>query len=132
MSTSTLGSSSTRTNTRRRMWWVLTSVAALVLLAGCQLNPDPDPLPPGSDQFPETTDTLDEPDAPAAEATSCDRAREAFLTGTPGEIKSALRALIADKKADADARENAQQYLNESDADLRDMYKQLVQTYCSA
>lgn len=109
---------------------LLTAVAALVMLAGCSLPSEQDPLPPGSDDFPTATDT---PDEPAAEVTACDTAREAFLTGSPAEIKAALRALIRDKSADATAREYAQYYL-ERDADdpeLQDMDKSLIQASCS-
>ncbi len=43
--------------------------------------------------------------------TTCDVAREAFLTGTDADIAAALAALQADSTADAYARESAKSYL---------------------
>jgi hypothetical protein len=68
---------------------------------------------------------------PAAPATTCDVAREAFLTGSDEEIEAALEALVADRGADAMAREAAQSYLEEDDPTLRGLQKDLVQYACS-
>ncbi|RPH76188.1 MAG: hypothetical protein EHM88_20165 [Candidatus Rokuibacteriota bacterium] len=70
-------------------------------------------------------------DGPAAGASTCDVAREAFLTGTEAEIEAALAALVADTTADAAAREAAQSYLEEDDPTLRGLHKNLVQYTCS-
>lgn len=109
----------------------LTTLALSALLAtgiACTAAPSSDPLPPGSDKLP--TETTAKP-KPAA--STCDVAREAFLTGTPSDIESALTALRADKSADATAREYADYYLNrDADSpDLREMDKGLIQMYCS-
>lgn len=68
----------------------------------------------------------------AKAVSACDGAREAFLTGTPAEIESALRALIADRTANNIAREYAQYYLvrDKTNPDLREMDKSLIQTGC--
>ena len=71
-----------------------------------------------------------EPD-PAAPSTTCDVAREAFLTGSDGKIEAALEALVADRAADATARETAQSYLEEDDPTLRGLQKDLVQLACT-
>ncbi len=54
---------------------------------------------------------------PAAVASTCDVAREAFLTGSEAEIEAALAALVADTTADAAAREAAQSYLEDGRPD---------------
>jgi hypothetical protein len=91
------------------------SVLAALLLAGCGAPAgDDDPLPTGDD------------------TTTCDVAREAFLTGTPAEIEAALKALIEDESADAIAREYAQHYLVRDAADqtAQDADKALIQAAC--
>ena len=70
-------------------------------------------------------------DGPAAVASTCDVAREAFLTGSEAEIEAALAALVADTTADAAAREAAQSYLETDDPTLRGLHKNLVQYTCS-
>jgi hypothetical protein len=67
---------------------------------------------------------------PAAPGSTCDVAREAFLTGTEAEIEAALAALVADTTADATAREAAQSYLEEDDPTLRGLHKDFVQYAC--
>ena len=64
-------------------------------------------------------------------ASTCDVAREAFLTGSEAEIEAALAALVADTTADAAAREAAQSYLETDDPTLRGLHKDLVQYTCS-
>jgi hypothetical protein len=60
-------------------------------------------------------------------------AREAILTGTPADIKGALRALQADKTADATAREYARYYLTRDagDPQMREMDVSLIQSACA-
>ena len=72
-----------------------------------------------------------EPEPEPAAPSTCDVAREAFLTGTEEEIEAALAALVADTTADAAAREAAQSYLEEDDPTLRGLHKDLVQYTCS-
>jgi hypothetical protein len=102
-------------------------------LSACGVSSD-DPLGveslPSGDSAPADAEPADPP-APAAAASTCDVAREAFLTGTPEQIEAAMRALIADRTADATAREYAQKYLEEDNADLKDMNKSLIQMSCS-
>jgi hypothetical protein len=62
---------------------------------------------------------------------TCDVAREAFLTGTEEEIEAALGALIEDRDADATAREAAQSYLETDDPTLRGIQQNFVQYACS-
>jgi hypothetical protein len=86
-------------------------------------------LPPGSTNFPEAV-------TPAAStvqtaATTCDVAREAFLTGTPSQIAGAMQQLLADRSAPATAREYAQKYLAETDPQMKDMDKSIIQEYCT-
>jgi hypothetical protein len=65
--------------------------------------------------------------------TSCDRVREAFLTGSPGEIKSALQALVADRSADGTARKYAQYYMGRDAGDptMQEMDKGLIHMSCT-
>lgn len=96
-----------------------------------------DALPKGSDQFPteqagevkaaETTTTT------VAKANTCAVAREAFLTGTPAELEASLKALVADKGADATAREYADYWLNrdKGDAQMQEMDEGLIKMACS-
>lgn len=99
-----------------------------------------DALPKGSDQFPTeqkgsvaTTATT----VAAKTASTCDVVREAFLTGTPAELEASLKALIADKAADATAREYADYYLHRdappasSSKSLREMDAGLIKMSCS-
>ncbi len=113
------------------------ALAALFAIAGaCSAAGSPGTngaLPAGSDQFPTETTSDTTPVTTAPAASTCDVAREAFLTGTPAEIDAALEALIADKTADATAREYADYYLNRDagDASMRDMDKSLIRMACS-
>jgi hypothetical protein len=72
-----------------------------------------------------------EPEPETTAPSTCDVAREAFLTGTDEEIEAALEALVADRDADAMAREAAQEYLEEDNSTLRGMQKDLVQLACT-
>lgn len=119
----------------------------LAVTAACTTT-DKGALPKGSDKFPteqsgavattvpaakvaETTSTT------VAKASSCDVVREAFLTGTPAELEASLKALIADKAANATAREYADYYLHRDappasgSKDLRDMDASLIKMSCS-
>jgi hypothetical protein len=96
-----------------------------------------DALPAGSDQFPaeqagevkaaETTSTT------VAKANTCAVVREAFLTGTKAELEASLKALVADKTADATAREYADYWLNrdKSQPDMQEMDEGLIKMACS-
>jgi hypothetical protein len=114
----------------RKITVIVASVTLALTMAACGVNPGTDnPLPQGTvaTQSDEPADTTE--DTP--KATSCDVAREAILTGSAKEIKAAMKALVKDKKADATAREAAQDYLNETDKDLKQMSVDLVQMACS-
>lgn len=81
------------------------------------------------------TDAATTEAAPTAPSTtSCDAAREAFLTGTPKTIRSSLLALKADKTANATAREYADYYVNRdaSDNSLQEMDKGLINMSCTS
>lgn len=100
-------------------------VAVLILSAACSANPL------GVDGA-ELSDDTTESTPSESTSTSCDIAREAFLTGSQEQINAALTDVVADQSADASAREAAQNYLNENDEELlRELYKTSVQTYCS-
>lgn len=88
-------------------------------------------LPQGVVASEETTTDTPEPAETKAKPTSCDIAREAILTGTKKEKEKALKALIKDKKADATAREAAQDYFETDDKDLKKMELDLVQLACA-
>lgn len=92
---------------------------------------DKDALPQATEET--TTEATPEETKEEEKASTCDQAREAFLTGTEADIEKALKALIKDKNADATAREYADYYLNrDSDQpDLQEMDKSLIQTACS-
>lgn len=66
-----------------------------------------------------------------SDVSTCDAVREALLTGTKAEIKQAMKDLVADKSADANAREAARDYLNRTDPDLKESAASLVQLGCS-
>lgn len=115
---------------------VLTLVALGFMTAACTAASTDDALPKGSDQFPteqagsvETTATTTAPKT----ASSCDVVREAFLTGTPAELEASLKALVADKAADATAREYADYWLNrdKGDAQMQEMDEGLIKMSCS-
>jgi hypothetical protein len=74
-----------------------------------------------------------EPAAPAATGSSCDNAREAILTGTTAGITKTFKALVADKTADATAREYARYYLgrDKDSKQFREMDVSLIQMSCS-
>jgi hypothetical protein len=100
-----------------------------------------DALPQGADQFPTTVTTIAAGGAikvtttteavPAA--STCDVTREAFLTGTPAELQASLKALVADKAADATAREYADYWLNrdKGNAQMQEMDEGLIKMACS-
>jgi hypothetical protein len=93
----------------------------------------PDELVTISDEALAELEELDaqvDPEPESAAASTCDVAREAFLTGSDEEIEAALAALVADTTADATAREAAQSYLEEDDPTLRGLHKDLVQYTC--
>lgn len=119
---------------------------ALAATAACSTPTDKDALPAGSDKFPTETSvaagTVEETTTTTARATTttttaaastCDVVREALLTGSPAEIAASMRALVADKTADATAREYADYYLNrdKNEPSLQDMDISLIRMSCS-
>ena len=82
---------------------------------------------------PAATTTTEAATEEAPSGDTCENAREAILTGTPAEINKAMKALVADKKADSTAREYARYYLgrDKHDADMREMDISLIQMSCS-
>jgi hypothetical protein len=118
---------------KRLILGVFGVLVALVVFGGCTaalLAPsDGDPLPQvaaGADE--KATEAATEEEAAAS---TCDVVREALLTGTKVEIRDAMKALVADKTADADARESARDYLIRTDPDLKESAASLVQLGCS-
>jgi hypothetical protein len=116
--------------------------AALMFTAACTATETNDALPSGSDQFPTSTTVASgavktAPTVPTTEpapaASTCDVTREALLTGTQAEISASLKALMADKTADATAREYADYYLNrdKTSPDMREMDIGLIRMSCS-
>jgi hypothetical protein len=120
--------------------------ASLAVTAACSTKPDA--LPAGSDKFPTTSTTFAagavNTDATvkattttgteaASAASACDVTREALLTGTQAEINASMKALMADKTADATAREYADYYLNrdKTDPSLQKMDISLIRMACS-
>jgi hypothetical protein len=73
------------------------------------------------------------PSKDAAGVSTCDRAREALLTGDAKSIEGALRALVRDRSADATAREYAQNYLTQDARDpvMRSADKDMIRMACS-
>jgi hypothetical protein len=119
--------------------------ASFVVTAACTSTKDP--LPAGSDQFPTTSTTVAagavKTDASVKATTTteatpaastCDVTREALLTGTQAEINASMKALMADKTADATAREYADYYLNRDKAepDMQKMDISLIRMACSS
>jgi hypothetical protein len=98
-----------------------TTLAAL--LSGCAVP---------NTAIPQDTSTVSGTHTVQAKVSTCDRAREAFLTGTQTDIDNAMHALIADKTAPATAREYAQYYIQRdaTDSSMREMDKSLIQTTC--
>lgn len=96
-------------------------IAGLVITGACTTQAEPLP------QKGQTTS-----DSSKAVST-CDVAREAFLTGTQAEIDAAMTALKNDRTADATAREYADYYMNrdKTNPELREMDKGLIQMSCS-
>ena len=118
----------------------LTALAAVAVLAlaGCGSGTGSAPLPqapPTSATVPVATEAppVAEAPAPAPVASTCDVVREALLTGTPTSVTKAMKALIADKKAPATAREYARYYTvrDKSDKQLQEMDVSLIQMSCT-
>jgi len=113
------------------------SVVLAVMLSGCQTTEgtDKDALPQAdsTSTSAKTPATKKKKEAPAKpKASSCDVAREAILTGSQAQINKAMKALVADKSADATAREYARYYIgrDKGDKDMREMDVSLIQTAC--
>jgi predicted small lipoprotein YifL len=113
--------------------------AAMLALALTACGSTQQPLPQAppdtstsQDATPESTSEAEAtPDQTAA--TACDVAREAILTGTKAQIKAAMKKLVADRTADATAREYARYYLGRdaADADMQEMDVSLIQMSCT-
>lgn len=113
----------------RKLTVVLASATLALTLAACGNPGTNNPLPQDTTatSAPEKVDVPEE----TPKATTCDKAREALLTGSPKQIKAAMKALVKDKKADATAREAAQDWLDTTDKDLQKMHADLVQMACA-
>ena len=114
---------------------ILAAVAVLVL-AGCSTGTGSAPLPqaPATSAPAAPAPTTEVPVAdPAPAATTCDKAREAILTGTPSDITAAMKALVADKSAPATAREYARYYTirDKDNKQLQEMDVSLIQMSCT-
>ena len=74
-----------------------------------------------------------DPTTAAPAPSTCDLAREAILTGTPADITKAMNALVADKTANATAREYARYYTgrDKDNKQFREMDVSLIQMSCS-
>jgi hypothetical protein len=110
---------------------------ALLALTGC-VAPSADPIPQAAETDASSSKTSGAKAAKPRKAaepsvSSCDQVREAILTGTPAEIKAAMKRLVADRKADGTAREYAQYYLKRDakQPDMREMDVTLIQTACT-
>lgn len=68
---------------------------------------------------------------PTDTPSTCDVVREALLTGSPSDIKTAMTGLKADTTADATAREYAANYLTETNSSLQEMNVTVLRMYCS-
>lgn len=116
------------------------AAVAVLALAGCSSGSGSAPLPQApptsaAAQAPVATEAPPVAEAPAAApaASTCDKVREAILTGTPAGITKAMKALVADKSAPATAREYARYYTvrDKDSKDLREMDVSLIQMSCS-
>lgn len=143
---------------KKRMW--IGAIVGLMIIGAAAGGSKPasstgHPLPAGSDQTAVTTAPVATtvPTSAPAKATpttakptpttaaqvvaptvsSCDRVREALLTGTQAQINGAMAALQADKLADATAREYADYYLHRDAVEngLRSMDVSLIRMACS-
>lgn len=108
----------------------------LAVTGACTAADTQDALPKGSDKFPTEQKGAVETTAPttaAKTANTCDVAREAFLTGTASELEASLKALVADKAADATAREYADYWLNRDKGEpkMQEMDEGLIKMACS-
>lgn len=137
---------------KKKRSWLLPGIIGAILgisIGAVASGGDSDPLPPMADPITTVTRTVNAGTpappvtvtktvtAPAAVADpapatgdTCADAREAILTGSQAQIDKALKALIADRKADQTAREAAQDYFEEDDKTLKDMNIDLVQIAC--
>jgi hypothetical protein len=121
----------------------LTALAAVAVLAlaGCSTGTGSAPLPQApatsAPAAPAPAAPAPTAEAPVAEpvpaATTCDKAREAILTGTPSDITAAMKALVADKSAPATAREYARYYTirDKDNKQLQEMDVSLIQMSCT-
>lgn len=117
---------------------LLVVVTLIVLAAGCSayvasMIDTNDAIPQTSASIDPTLDAPAETDLESSKVTTCDVAREMFLTGTKAEIHQALKDLKADTTADGSAREYAGYYLGRdaNDKDLREMDQTLIVSICT-
>lgn len=103
-------------------------VAAAAILSGCATGA----IPQDDDALGVAAD-VSSPKKKAPKVSSCDQAREAFLTGSEADVRKALKRLKADRKADATAREYAKYYLgrDRNDRAMRELDESLISTSCS-
>ena len=99
------------------------SPVATASAAPAEVAPTPEPV----------AEVAPTPEA-APVASTCDVAREAILTGTPAKIEESMKALVADKSANATAREYARYYMvrDAGDKQLREMDVSLIQMSCTS
>ena len=117
----------------KRLSTVIAVVALTVSLTACGAATETDDALPqaAASSEPAAQETTEAPAEEEEKASTCDVAREAILTGSEEDKEKAFKALIADKKADATAREAAQEYFEQDDEMLKEMQVDLIQMACS-
>lgn len=115
--------------------FVVSTVATVAVIDEVSRELDSMQMPDGTIPQESDPDSSSADPGPAAStpASTCDAARESFLTGSPAEIKAALQALVGDTTADGTAREYAQYYMGRDagDPQMQEMDKGLIQAACS-
>lgn len=105
------------------------AILALTLAIAGACTAAAEPIP----QDPQGEPPVEQSTTTTSKVSTCDRVREAFLTGTVADQTAALQALKADTTADGTAREYADYWLNrdKGDPSMREMDKSLIQMYCT-
>lgn len=105
---------------------MIAALLSVALLGACT---------PADDSIPQDSGTTSHqaPKSLKKKISSCDQAREAFLTGSAKDQRAALRRLQADRKADGTAREYAKYWLtrDKSDPDMREADESIISTACA-